>query len=102
MKYIFLLSGDYSDLGKEEVLSLFDIENYNLLDSLLILESKNNEKEMKKLSERLALTKIVYKSLFECKVNELTGIMKKYNWNSIYKDSFCLRIYWLFSSGYKS
>ena len=71
MKYIFLLSGDYIDLAKEEILSLFDFKKYVLFDRLLIVDSRNNEHSIKKLSKRLALTKSIYKFLFECKINEL-------------------------------
>ena len=95
MKYIFSLSGDYIKLGVEEVLSLFNVGEYNLLDNLLIVDLKDNEKEIKKLGKRLALTKSIYKLLFECDADKLIEIMKKYDWNSIYKDSFCLRINYL-------
>ena len=94
MEYTFLLSGDYADLAKEEVISLFDIGNFRLIDRLLIVDLKNDENIIKKLSQRLALTKSIYKLLFECKINELTDLMKKYDWNSIYKDDFCLRIHY--------
>ena len=96
MKYIFLLSGDYIDLAKEEIINLFDIENCRLLNNLLIIEVKNiNEKELKELSQRLALTKRIYKFLFKCKINDLIKTIKKYDWNSIYKENFCLRIHYL-------
>ncbi|MBI2656631.1 methyltransferase domain-containing protein [Candidatus Woesearchaeota archaeon] len=93
MKYIFLLSGDYADLGREEVLTLFDAGNFKLIDRLLIADVKNNENIIKKLSQRLALTKSIYKLLFECKINELIKTMEYYDWNSVSKGSFCLRIY---------
>lgn len=95
MKYAFLLSGDYIDLAKEEVLSLFDFEEYKPLNNLLIIDIRNNGKSLKKLSKRLALTKSIHKLLFECKINELIEIIKNYDWNSVYEDSFCLRICYL-------
>jgi len=91
MNCIFLLSGDYLDLGKEEVISLFNIQNYNLIDRLLI--AGLNENLDKNLVKRLALTKSIYKMLFECKIEDLTDSMKNFGWNSIYQDSFCLRIH---------
>jgi|SRR3989338_778714 len=92
MKYIFFLSGDYIDLGKEEVLSLFYIKDFKLLNNLLIVDLKNNEKDIKKLSNRLALTKKICKLLFECNINDLINSMEKFDWNSVYKNNFCLRI----------
>jgi len=94
MKYIFFLSGDYLDLAKEEAISLLKIKDYRMFDRLLIADLENNEKELKKASRRFALTKSVCKLLFECKIDELTDLMKKYDWNSIYKDDFCLRIHY--------
>lgn len=92
MKYIFLLSGDYVELAKEEISSLFDVKSSNLIDRLLIIELKNVDLHNKS-SQRLALTKSIYKFLFECKTDELIDLMKNFDWNSIYKDSFCLRIH---------
>ena len=91
MKYIFLLSGDYIELAKEEVISLFDVQKYDLLGNILIADLKNT-KSLNKLSRRLALTKSIYRLLFECKVSELTKLMKKYDWDCVYKTSFCLRV----------
>ncbi|MEK6891794.1 MAG: DNA methyltransferase [Nanoarchaeota archaeon] len=90
MKCIFLLSGDYIDLGAEEVLSLLDIKNYKLKNRLLILEL-NDKKSIDKASKRLALTKNIYRFLFECGIDDLINVMEKFDWNSTYKDNFCLR-----------
>jgi len=90
MKYIFLLSGDYIDLGAEEVLSLLDIKNYKLKNRLLILEL-NDKKSIDKVSKRLALTKNICQFLFECKIDDLANNMENFDWNSIYNDNFCLR-----------
>ena len=92
MKCIFLLSGDYINLGAEEALSLLDIKDYKLKNRLLILEL-NDKKIIDKVSKRLALTKDIYQSLFECKIDDLIDVIKKFDWNSIYKDNFCLRKY---------
>lgn len=93
MKYIFLLSGDYIKLGKEEVVSLFDVGKSRLLDRLLIVELNNEIEALNKLSQRLALTKSIYKFLFECNINKLIDLMKNFSWNSIYEDNFCLRVH---------
>lgn len=94
MKCIFLLSGDYIDLGKEEVVSLFDVRLSKLVNKLLIVDLKNNdEKLLNKIFQRLALTKSIYQFLFECKIADLIKIMKNFDWSSVYKDNFCVRTY---------
>ena len=90
MKFIFLLSGDYIDLGAEEVASLFNIRNYSLRNRLMIL-NLDNRRSLDELSRRVALTKNIYKFLFECKVSDLIKIMKSFDWNSVCKHNFCLR-----------
>lgn len=90
MKHIFFLSGDYVGLGKEEIVSLFGIKKYNSDDRLVIADL--NEDLDEKLAKRLALTKNIYKFLFECKINDLVDFIKNYDWNSVYRGSFCLRI----------
>ncbi len=89
MKHIFFLSGDYVGLGEHEVISLCDIKKYNSVYRLFIADLDCN----RKLVKRLALTKSIYKVLFECNIHELISTMKKFDWNSVYKDNFCLRIY---------
>ena len=92
MKYIFFLSGDYAELGKEEVISLFDVNHSKFADRLVIADL-DNKKEFVKTFRRMALAKSVYRLLFECKTSELIGKMKSFGWNSAYKPGFCLRIY---------
>ncbi len=91
MEHIFFLSGDHVDLGEKEIISLFGFKNHRLVDRLLIAVSDKNLDE--KLAKRLALTKSIYRFLFECKTNDLTKTMKNFGWNSVYKDNFCVRIF---------
>lgn len=91
MKYIFFLSGDYIDLGREEIVSLFDVDEYRFIGRLGVIDL-NNGKSLHRAFQRLALTKSVYKFTFECKVNDLIKTMKRFDWNSVYEDDFCLRI----------
>jgi len=100
MTYIFLLSGDYIDLGKEEALSLFDIKDSRLLNNLLIAELGNEK--LNKTPQRLALTKYIYKFLFESKIDDLIRIMKDFDWNSVYKGDFCVRVNYLDNSEYNN
>lgn len=95
MRYSFLLSGDYADLGKEEILSLFNAKECGLSNRLFIADLSINKKHLLSLSKRLALTKSIFKCLFECKINEIADFMKKFDWNSVYKDNFCLRVHFL-------
>ena len=92
MKHIFYLSGDFIDLGKEEVMSLFEIKDSKLLNTLLITNLDDDSKSLNNIFPHLALTKHIYRFLFECKVNDLIDSMKKYDWASVYKDDFCLRV----------
>lgn len=93
MKYLFLLSGEHTDIGKEEILSLFDIKIYKLINRLLIADLRNDMELLIKSINRLALTKHIYKFLFECKISDLKDLMEKYDWNSVYNHNFCLRIH---------
>ncbi len=92
MKLIFLLSGDYIELGKEEIISLFDVKKYEIFGNLLISEIDNNGNSLNRIFKRLALTKSIYKFLFECEIDDMISRMKNFDWNTVYKDNFCLRI----------
>lgn len=90
MKLIFLLSGENLELAKEEVLSLASIKDYLFVNKLLIINL--NKKAINELVKRLAYTHNIYQYLFECKINDLIKNIENFNWNSIYKENFCLRI----------
>ena len=93
MEHIFLLSGDYIVLGREEVFSLFKIRGNKLTDRLLVVDL-NGELDAK-LIKRLALTKNIYRLLFECKPDGLIGSLKRFDWNSVYKKDFCVRTFFI-------
>ena len=88
MKYIFLLSREDIKLAKHEVLSLLNIKNSKLIDPLLFLETNNPE-----LANRLAYTKKVYQFLFETNEKDLISKIKEFDWQSIYKKDFCVRVH---------
>ena len=92
MKYIFFLSGDYVELGREEIVSLFNLDKCKIAGRVIIAGLNNDEKSINKTFKRLSLTKNIYRYLFECKIGDLTEAMKNYGWNSVYDGSFCLRI----------
>ena len=87
MKYIFLLSKEDLKLAKEEVLSLFNIDKYKLIDNLLFLELDDIE-----LANRLAYTKKVYQFLFESNEKDIKNKIEEFDWQSIYKKDFAVRI----------
>src|SRR3989344_7542498 len=92
MKYIFFLYGDYPEIGREEVISLFDVGYSKVSDRLIISDFDDDKKASSKSFRRLALTKNIYKFLFGCKTDGLVNAIKNFDWNSVYKGSFCLRI----------
>lgn len=79
-------------MAKEEILGLFSIKNSELFYNLLIADLDNNVRYLKKVSKRLALTKCIYRILFDCKPIDLEKWMKNFDWNSIYRNNFCLRL----------
>lgn len=85
MKQIFLLSKLNLNLSKEEVLQLFKIKSYELIDNLLIIDNKI------KLYDRLAYTKAIYQLLFISNKKEIKKRIKSFNWNKIYKKNYCVR-----------
>lgn len=89
--YIFLLSGENINLAKEEVLALGNYTKYKLIEKLLIIDTKKSI-DINKLSNRLAFTKSIHKLLFQCSRKDLINKLKNYDWNSVYKDDFCVRI----------
>jgi len=89
MEKIFLLSKLNVELSKEEVLQLFNIKKYKLIDNLLFINKKINEK----LYFRLAYTKFIYEYLFEGNNKTILKKIEKFNWNKVYKKNFCVRFY---------
>ncbi len=94
MKYIFLLSKEDLKLAKEEVLALLNIKKSKLENNLLILESDDIQ-----LADRLAYTRKAYQFLFETTKKDLIREIKAFNWQSIYKKDFCVRIHTLYKEG---
>lgn len=96
MKYIFLLSGDYLDIAREETISLLGSSKHYSSGNILIAEG--NEGFAGKY-KRLALAKGIFKVLFECNVSDIEKSMKNFGWNSVYKHNFCIRVNFLESNG---
>lgn len=90
MRNILLLSKEDIKLSKQEATSLLNIKNFTLIENLLFLDSGNI-----KIAERLAYTKKIYQFLFEAKKEDLIERVNDFNWQSIYKKDFCVRIHQL-------
>jgi len=88
MKYLFLLSKEDLKLAKEEVVSLLNVRKSRLINNLLLLESDNIG-----LANRLAYTRKIYQYLFETNKKDLINKIKDFDWNSIYKKDFSIRIH---------
>ncbi|MBI5388902.1 N-6 DNA methylase [Candidatus Woesearchaeota archaeon] len=86
MNYIFLLSKENIPLAQAEVAAL--AQGSARADGCLAL---GNVKPT--LFRRLAYTQAVCRLLFSCPAPGLEKAMKGYEWKTIYKNSFCLRIH---------
>ncbi len=91
MKYAFVLSKEIVELAAEEVLSLTNSKKRKLINNILIADIKN-KKSANKLYERLAYTNSIHSLLFESPYTEFIEKFKNFDWQSIYKGSFCVRV----------
>ena len=89
MDYLFLLSGENVELAKEEVLSLIKYKNYFLKKRLLVIKTN---KKLNGIEERLAFTHRIYLLLFESNLKNLIKNIENFDWKTIYKKDFCVRI----------
>ena len=90
MRYLLELSKEDIDLSKGEVLSLIKDKHPILLSNFLLVGS--SEGEISFLSDRLALTKRIYRVLFLCMEKNLISYIEKYGWGKIYKKDFSLQL----------
>lgn len=88
MKLILLLSKEHLKLAQDEAIAVIKPSKVTKHSNLLILETKNPEK-----ANRLAYTKKIYQFLFKSPIKNLEKNMKLFDWQSIYKKNFCLRIH---------
>ena len=89
MKKIFLLSKQNIELSKHEILSLLKTKEYDLIDNLLIVDD-NSKIDFENI---LGFTHSNFKFLFECTKSDFLNKIKTYEWHSIYKKNFCVRIH---------
>ena len=86
MKYLFLLSGDYPGIAREEVLSLINAAKYGSIENLIIADIDENSAI--KSARRLALTKRMCRLLFECSISDIEKSMKGFGWDSVTEKAF--------------
>lgn len=93
MKLIFSLSKQNTELSKAEALSVLNIDKSKLFNGYLVVdyEFDKDDKESIKQIKRLAYTKSVYQFLFTSNKKKLIDDAKKFDWNTIYKENFCIR-----------
>lgn len=87
IKKIFVLSKEYIDLAKEEVLALTDSRNFNLIHNFLIIDSEDA------MANRLSYTHSVLDYLFLTDTDCLEQEIRNFGWNGYYKKNFCVRAY---------
>ncbi len=85
MKRVFLLSKENIGLSKAEVEALAGKKGV-LVEDLLTVNADFD-------FERLAYTKKVYDLLFTTTKKSLKSKIKSFNWQKIYKKSFCIRVF---------
>ena len=86
MKQLFVLSKENIDLSVSEVLRLYNVEKYDLVDNLLIIDSA------KDFSKRLAYSHEVHQFLFKTDLIHLEKKMESFNWEKVYDKSFSITI----------
>jgi tRNA (guanine10-N2)-dimethyltransferase len=86
MKKIFYLSKQNLELSKAEVLALTG-KKHEVFDNLLIIDTDFKD------YERLAYTKRIYQFLFIAYKHDLEKKMEAFDWQSVYKNNFCIRVF---------
>jgi tRNA (guanine10-N2)-dimethyltransferase len=94
MELLFELSGDVENLPISEILAQVDSKSCNLFGRCLIVETDDmDEKDIELLSLRLAFTHSIHRLLFKTNVKNLKKDFQKFDWKSIYKKDFCIRVH---------
>lgn len=86
MKKLFILLKGNLDLAKEEVLALSRTKKFHFSGNFLVI---NTEFDF----SRLAYTKSVYNILIQCTKKQLIKKLKDFDWQKVYKKSFCVRLF---------
>ena len=81
----FVLSQQYLELSKAEIVNLLNLKKTKSIGHILIADTTS------KLYERLAYTKAVYEHLFTCTKKQFRKKLESFNWQKHYKVDFCVR-----------
>ena len=92
MNIFFVLSKENIELAKEEVFALFNYTEFKLLHNILLLNAKISDIYFRRIASRLAYTRSAYVFLFMCDINDLNDNIARFNWSSIYKNDFSVRV----------
>ena len=94
MKRVFLVSQDFPGLALEEIRSLSSSVDVSGLGSFPKLRCFGSlaVSDAKFDFSRLALTRSVYSLLFSCRPSGLEKRMESFDWSSVYKGSFSLKV----------
>ena len=88
--FLFKLSKEWPDLAAAEVKYLLGLKRMRVLDGCVIAEF--SAKKLR-LAERLALTKYVYRILFECDECDLFQRFERFDWKAVVEGSFCIKAF---------
>jgi len=85
-QYMFLLSGEDVKFAEAEILAVTGVSDYIIDETVLISTCSLHKK-------RLALTRKMYKFLFSCNRADIEKSMQTFDWRSVYKNNFSLRVH---------
>ncbi|MBT4352005.1 methyltransferase domain-containing protein [archaeon] len=86
MKLIFELNKSNLNLAKEEIIYLEKDKSFKFFDNYLLIESE------KDYSKRLGFSHRIFEFLFKSNKSKLNEKIEKYDWDSLIKKTFCVRI----------
>lgn len=86
MKQIFSLSKKDLEFSKQEILKLYHKTDYELIENLLIIDTKHN------YFSHLAYTNELYQFLFESDIKNIEKDIINFDWEKVYKTSFSVRV----------
>lgn len=87
MKQFLVLSKENLDLASSEVVELLNLKKTELINNFLLFE-----KDFCECESNLAYTNKILELLFKCDKDKLNDKLNKFDWDSIYKDNFSVRV----------
>lgn len=87
MNQFLVLSKEDLNIASYEVIELLNLNKTELIDNYLLFDKEYSNKE-----SNLAYTNKILELLFRCDKNEIKNEINKFDWNSIYKENFSLRV----------